>query len=198
MRWRRDGMKARRHGSAEPEAQPPSRDPKRPDADACGCANSGLPGLLELAPNWHEALTISLIRFVFAGYCSGRVDAWDQGYEAAAGVLGHDGGAIFFSRVLTLGRAVKAERHGNFNFMPGHCSRISEDEIELLAALQAAGREDGRQFDQALSILARQVDAERLHAALRGMASLIGMMADDGEASSSDAPAQAPASAVLH
>jgi hypothetical protein len=147
----------------------------------------------------HEALAISLIRFVFAGYCSGKVDAWDRGFEAASNVLGHDGGAIFFSRVLTLGRAVKAERHGNFNFMPDHCCRVSEDEIELLGALQAARRHDPRLFDQALLILSRQMDAERLRTALRGLAGLIGMMAEEAEARTAcDAPARAPVGVVFH
>jgi hypothetical protein len=199
MRWRREGVKARRHGSAEPEAKPPSSDQPQSAAESCSCAHSGLPSLQDLAGDWHEALAISLIRFVFAGYCSGKVDAWDQGFEAAAGALGHDGGSMFFSRVLSLGRAVKAERHGNFNFMPGHCSRISEDEMELLAALQAARHHDPRPLDQALFVLARHVEAERLHAALRGMANLIDMMADEADAASpSHPPTSTPAGTVLH
>jgi hypothetical protein len=158
-----------------------------------------LPSLRALAADWHEALVISQIRFVFAGYSSGKVAAWDQGFEAAAGVLGHDGGAIFFSRVLALGRAVKAERHGSFNFMPSHCSRISEDEMELLLALQTARRPDPRPFDQALFVLARNFEAEQLQGALRGMANLIGMMAEEADAASaSHPPVGKPAGTVLH
>jgi hypothetical protein len=199
MRWRREDVKGRRQGSAVPEAQYQSRQQEPAAENACGCAHSGLPLLQDLAPDVHEALAISLIRFVFAGYCSGKVDAWDQGFEAASSVLGHDGGAAFFSRVLTLGRAVKAERHGNFNFMPGHCSRTSEDEIELLAALQAARRHDPRLLDQALLVLSRQVDAGRLRAALCGLAGVIGMMTEEVDQTiSSDAPTRAPAGVVLH
>jgi hypothetical protein len=199
MRLRREAVKARRHGLAEPEEKARTQDPQRSHPDACGCACSGLPCLQDHAADWHEALAISLIRFVFAGYCSGKVEAWDHGFDAASRVLGHDGGAIFFSRVLTLGRAVKAERHGDFNFMPGHCSRISDDEIELLAALQAARHRDPCLLDQALFVLARHMEAEQLRGALRAMASLIGMMTGGADATGPDeAQARAPVGTILH
>ncbi len=204
MKWRRNGVKAGRNGGAEPqmhaahEAAHAQPDARRSDP-GCGCAHSGLPHLQELVADPHEALAISLIRFVFAGYCTGNVAAWDQGFEAAASALGHDGGSVFFSRVLTLGRAVKVERLGDFEFMPSHCRRISEDEIELLGALQAARRRDPRLLDQALLILSRQTRSERIRAALRGLADLIGMIIDEVESTSaSDALARAPAGVVLH
>jgi hypothetical protein len=199
MKWRQGGLKARRNGSAEPQAQHPSHSTSSTASEDCGCTHSSLPLLQELAADAQEALTISLIRFVFAGYCSGRVDAWDHGFEAAASVLGHEGGAVFFARVLTLGRAVKAERQGDFKFLPGHCNRVSEDEMELLGALQAARSGDPHLFEQGMIVLSRQLHTERLLAAMTAMANLIGMITNETDAKSpSHAAARAPVGTILH
>jgi hypothetical protein len=183
MNWRKQPVRTRRRGMAEPRVpevtmpEPSAQEKPATAAPSCGCASSGLPELQALARDPHEALAISLLRFVFAGYCSGKADAWDRGFDAAEQVLGHDGGAVLFGRLLTLGRAVKLERLGDFNFMPGRCSRISEDEIELLMAIQAARSPDPRPFEQALFVLSRQFEAERLASALRALAGLLGMIA---------------------
>jgi hypothetical protein len=148
---------------------------------ACGCAS--LPLLGDCANDAHDALVISLIRFVFVGYCTGRVDAWDHGCEAAIGALGLDAGTTFFGHVLALGRAVRAERAGNFNFLPATCPHVSEDEMELLAAMQAARSPDRRRLDQALFVLARKLDQARLTTALTNLASLLHLLrAEQGNA----------------
>jgi hypothetical protein len=198
MRWRRGERTARRHGAAEPEAKETASELRQPADARCNGAASGLPLLQDLASDPHEALAVSLIRFVFAGFCSGKVDAWDQGFEAAANVLGHEGGSILFSHVLMLGRAVRAERLGTFNFMPGHCSRVSEDEIELLGLIQAGRSADPRLLDQALLVFARQLESERLRASVLGLAGLLGMMTDEPlETITASAPSR-PTGALLH
>jgi hypothetical protein len=198
MSLRRDDRNARRHGSAEPGGPETEKESRQPADAGCNCAASGLPLLQDFASDPHEALAVSLIRFVFAGYCSGKVDAWDQGFEAAANVLGHEGGSIFFSRVLMLGRAVRAERLGTFNFMPGHCSRVSEDEIELLGLIQAGRSADPRLLDQALLVFARQLESERLRASVLGLAGLLGMMTDEPLATATASASSRPTGALLH
>lgn len=198
MNGRKLQSRLRRHGGAEPRAgkadQVDTTDVSQP---ACGCAASGLPKLKDLARDPHEALAMSLLRFVFAGYCSGRMDAWDKGFDAAEEVLGHEAGALFFSRVLTLGRALKTERIGNFNFMQGHCSRISEDELELLAAIQAARSADPRRVEQTLFVLSRRCKADRLASALRGLAIILGV-ADAEHGTMSEGGEPTPDQRCLH
>jgi hypothetical protein len=168
------------------------------ERNACGCAHCDLPRLRDRTSDPHESLAISLMRFVFAGYVSGRIEGWDHGFEAAAQVLGHEAGAMVFSRVLTLGRALKAERQGTFRFMPVHCTRISEDEVELLQALQTARGPDPGRFEQALLVLSRQGKSPRLHAALTGLAGLIGLVADDSRQLTRADPAFAGVPGRLH
>jgi hypothetical protein len=198
MRWQRGERTVRQHGATEPEEKETASELRQPADARCNCVASGLPLLQDLASEPHEALAVSLIRFVFAGFCSGKVDAWDQGFEAAANVLGHEGGAAFFSRVLTLGRAVRAQRLGTFNFMPGHCSRVSEDEIELLGLIQAGRSGDPRLLDHALLVFARQLESERLRASVLGVAGLLGMMTDEPQAAAAASASSRPAGALLH
>jgi hypothetical protein len=179
MRWRREDGATRRHGAARPEACESGAELAHPEDVRCNCAASGQPLLQELASDHHEALAVSLLRFVFAGYCSGKVAAWDQGFEAAANVLGQEGGAVFFSRVLTLGRAVRAERLGTFNFMPGHCSCVSEDEIELVRLVQSGRSADPRLLDQALLMFAHHLETERLRASILALVALLGVITDE-------------------
>ena len=78
MRWTRKTaeLKAtnttRSNGGAEP------RSPERSTVDVqesegCGCAGEGLPLLSEMAIDEIEMLAITLLRFVFAGFCCGKV-----------------------------------------------------------------------------------------------------------------------------
>jgi hypothetical protein len=165
------------HGRAAPKPVSDGHaDLKRSDHPA---QVSDLPRLGEMAEDDHEALVISLARFVFAGYCSGRLEAWDHGFEAADHVLGERDGVVFFAGVLALGRAIKAERCDGFHFLPPSCCHIAEDEIELLAALQAARRRDESLLRSALVALARQPAAPRIQRALRGLADLVSAMAAD-------------------
>jgi hypothetical protein len=198
MKGRRAEARGRRHGAAEPELRAGEPDAREPADARCDCAASGLSLLQDLASDPHEALAVSLIRFVFAGYCSGQVDAWDQGFEAAANVLGHEAGAVFFGRVLTLGRAVRAERLGTFNFMPGHCSRVSKDEIELLGLIQSGRSADPRLLDQTLLVFARQLESERLRASVLGLAGLLGRITDEKPATTTASATLRPAGARLH
>jgi hypothetical protein len=197
MSWRRPALRARRHGGAAPDAALPRLKDDQPAArqeHGCGCTLSGLPALRELAPDVHEALAISLIRFVFAGYFSGRLDAWDHGFEAAEHVLGSEAGTLFFCKVLALGRAVKAERLGDFNFLPSHCDRIAEDEAVLLAALQSARGGEGASLEEAMLNLSRQIEAPRLRKALSGLTCLIGQVGQATAPAQEAAPRPVPRS----
>jgi hypothetical protein len=192
--------KTRRHGGAEPEAAGSAADAVPADhaPAACGCAGAGLPLLKEHAADANEVLAICLLRFVFAGYCSGKIECWDRAYGVAAEVLGHDGGAIFMGRVLPLARAVKAEKPGSFAFLPGDCCRISEDESELLGLIQSARAGHRCQVEQAMLMFAGGGEAERLSSALKALGALLGMMAGPGTAAAGVAETGRPRGARLH
>jgi hypothetical protein len=83
--------------------------------------------------------------------------------------------------------------------MPGHCSRVSEDEIELLGLIQAGRSADPSLLDQALLVFARQMEAERLRASVLGLVGLLGMMADaPSAAATADISSRRPLGARLH
>jgi hypothetical protein len=174
MKRRRDHARSGRHGGAAPHADEGLPDSARQDRPPwTKHAGDAFPRLSDLAFDAQEALTISLMRFVMAGYCSGRTDAWDHGCAVAEEAHGPEGGVIFFTRILALGRALKAERVGAFHVMPGPCGCMCEDEVALLAAVQAARRPDPTLLALALFALSRRPDAPRLHAALRGLGGLL-------------------------
>jgi hypothetical protein len=180
MRRRAARWMGARRGAATPNLDPDDSPVNANEPAQSSWPTPAFPTLGEMTFDDHEALAVSLSRFVFAGYGSGHVAAWDQGFEAALSVLGERRGLAFFTGVLALGRAVKAERVGTFHFLPIGCCRICEDEIELLAALQAARRRDGGLLTSALFILSRQRQAQRIHAAICHLAELVDAMAASG------------------
>jgi hypothetical protein len=208
MRWARKvpDVKAagnkRSHGGAVP-GQPERASVDAPDADArestaCACAGEGLPLLSEMAGDKMEILALTLLRFVFAGFCCGKVACWNAGMDVAANVLGDDDGALLYSRVLMLGRAIQRERHGNFNFLPGNCCRITEDEIEVLALLKAARNGKPAPIEVALLTLARNGETPRLSAAASSLGRLIASLADAGLPAENHADRTRAVGQVLH
>ena len=187
----------RSHGGAEPKPPEPSTVDAR-ESEACGCAGEGLPLLCEMAADEIEMLAVTLLRFVFAGFFCGKVDCWNAGMDVAAQVLGEDDGALFYSRVLMFGRAVQRERQGNFNFLPGHCSRIAEDEIEALELLKAVRGGKPGPVEVALLTLARSIETPRLAAAAWSFGRLISSLAHAGLPAANHADRNRPVGTILH
>lgn len=138
--------------------------------EPCDCGGAGLPLLADICPDTQDATGVMLLRFVFAAYCHDKTQCIDAGMNVAAELFGEEAAANVIARMMGLVRALRAERQGNFLFLPGHCARISEDEMELAEALKAARGADKPALDLAVSLLARRSSAPRIMRSLWGLA----------------------------
>lgn len=199
----------RRRGGAKPDAGPEiaRAAPDRAagdDAAECGCGGEGLPLLADSTCDPLEVLTISLVRFAMDGYCGGRVQRWDAALRTSIEVLGPVDGPPVLARTLALVLAVRSERRRCFRFLPSHCGRISEDEMELLAVLQAARRSDADLLHDFAASLVDRPDAPQLKLAARALAALLDrlakLVASDRGRGESDAATTAmmPTNATRH
>ena len=185
------------HGKAEPRMLEKSHATVL-ESEVCSCAGYGLPLLCEIAADEIEMLAVTLLRFIFAGFCCGKVDCWNAGVDVAINVLGENDGALFYSRVLMMGRAVQRERQGNFNFLPGNCSRIAEDEIEVLALLKAVRDGKPGPIEVALLTLARSIETPRLSSAAWSLGGLISSLANARSFARTRSDFDRPVGTVLH
>jgi hypothetical protein len=177
---RRQGGAAPQPGSDTPAAPAqaarpgatPSPDSARPvDAHAtCACHGEGLPLLASAAADEREVLAICLVRFIMAGHASGKLACWEGGFATSLEVLGPVEGPAVLARALALVHAIRHERRRDFRFMPAHCVRISEDEQDLLAVLQAAREGDPLVIEAFAAMLAGQPEVPRLQLASRLLA----------------------------
>jgi hypothetical protein len=108
-------------------------DRPRPDAKA-----DELTKLTEACRDDAEVLALSVLRFVAAGYMTGDTECWDMAHRGAEQVLGASEGPVFVARMVGVMRAIRAERVGNWNFLPALCCRVTADERRLLALLALA------------------------------------------------------------
>ncbi|HEX2552552.1 MAG TPA: hypothetical protein VHL98_02550 [Microvirga sp.] len=132
-----------------------------------------------------EVLALSVTRFIAAGYMTSDAACWDAAHACAEELLGVAAGPKLVAAFAGVMRALKAERHEPWSFMPAPCCRITEDEADLLAALQVARRGDPPALRQASLRLARIEAAPRLAAALAAAAetleALVPALADAGK-----------------
>ncbi|WP_349369106.1 hypothetical protein [Salinarimonas sp.] len=161
----------RRRGGAAPETD--LETPRAKERAACGCEGLGLPLLAGATRDPLEALAIALVRFAMDGYFSGRVERWDAALRASIEVLGPVDGPAVLARVLALVLAVRNERRRRFRFMGTHCLRISEDEMELLAVIQAARRADADLLDGFAAMLVDRPDAPQVKIAAHALAAAL-------------------------
>jgi hypothetical protein len=169
----------RKHGSAAPKDSSVEDDFEEPKADShagCDCGKSGLPRLDDCIVDGLEALTMTLVRHFMVGACNNHLQVWDHAYAVAEAVVSPVNGPLLVARSFALCRAMRAERYGDYRFMPIGCRHVSEDEMELLAALQSFSSGDPGLQGQAMLAFARRTDAPGLALATELCARLIGMM----------------------
>jgi hypothetical protein len=169
-------MDTRRHGSAEPLQQTSTgqdhdadRIPVSPedgDQASCGCAGAGLPLLAQTCQTENDILAICVLRFVLAGYCHDRMQCFDAAIDAAASIHGEHFGLAIMTRAVAVVRALRAERNGNFRYLPANCCRISEDEQELVDAMNAVRGNDQFRIASAITTLSRCDHAPRIYQAV--------------------------------
>lgn len=145
------------NGSAIPRVAERTHGAQAPEM--CQCAGSGLPPLDEICAHPTDRNAIVLLRFVFAAHAFHNVQCIDAALGLAAELYGYEAAPLVAGRLLTLVRSLRLERHGNFRFLPGNCTRISEDEMELAEALRAARLHEQAAFQMAQALVARTTAA---------------------------------------
>jgi acyl CoA:acetate/3-ketoacid CoA transferase alpha subunit len=130
-------LTARRQGTAEPMAADDGNEypsearvsipPEGTEQDVCVCAGAGLPLLAETCETTDDILAICVLRFVLAGYCHDKMQCFDAAIDAAASIHGEQLGLALMTRAVAVVRALRADRNGNFRYLPANCCRISED-----------------------------------------------------------------------
>lgn len=111
-------------------SMPPRHDRMAKVADVCG--------------DDADVLALSVTRFVAAGYMTSDVACWDAAFDGAERLLGAAEGGRFVSCMVGIVRALRAEREGDWSFMPATCCRVTGHECALVGLI---GRARGRHWD---------------------------------------------------
>ncbi len=136
--------------------------------------NSRLRPLLTAAcADQAEVLALSVTRFIAAGYMTADAACWDAAHACAEEVLGVADGPKLVAAFAGVMRAIKVERLEPWSFMPASCCRITENEEDLLSALQFARRHERHALHEAVLNLTGAEAAPRLTAALEAAAATL-------------------------
>jgi hypothetical protein len=136
--------------------------------------NSRLRPLLTAAcADQAEVLALSVTRFIAAGYMTADAACWDAAHACAEEVLGVAAGPKLVAAFAGVMRAIRVERLEPWSFMPASCCRITENEGELVLALQFARRDERRALYEAALKLTGVEAAPRLVAALEAAAATL-------------------------
>lgn len=156
-------------------------------------SQNALPRVGDVCADDADVLALSVVRFVAAGYTTSDVACWDAAFDGAERLLGSDEGARFVSSLIGLVRALRAEREGDWSFMPATCCRVTGHECALVRLI---GRGRCCRWDEVMRGAAEitgQLEAPRLVSALRSAVTAI-----DAAAERLAVPPQPVAPAVLH
>ena len=120
-----------------------------------------------------EALALSIIRFLAAGYSTGDVACWDAAYSGAEHLLGAASGGRLVASLTALVRALRAERDGAWTFMPVTCCRVTKDEQAIIDLIGIARTGASPAIGRAAAALALRDDAPAIVAAAQHAAVII-------------------------
>lgn len=147
----------RRHGSARPEPERKTQAPLLQEA----CADRA------------EVLALSVSRFIAAGALTGDAACWDAAHDCAEALLGPVEGPHLVAAMAAVMRAIRAERLGEWRFMPATCCRLTPDEAALARAFGVARRGRPCAIAEAAQVLAGDREAPRLAACLEVAAAML-------------------------
>ncbi|KAB1076101.1 hypothetical protein [Methylobacterium planeticum] len=139
-----------------------------------------------------DVLALSVARFVASGYMTSDVACWDAAFDGAERLLGPRDGGRLVSGVVGIMRALRAEREGDWQFMPATCCRVTGNECALVALIGRGRRRLWDEVGREAAAITGRPEAPRLAAAVRDAAEAINAAARQlgGEAP--------PSGAVLH
>jgi hypothetical protein len=133
--------------------------------------------LEEACSDGADVLAMAVSRFIAAASMTGDAACWDAAHACAEDVLGAVEGARLVAAMASVMRALKAERMKPWAFMPASCCRLTGDERDLVAALQAARQERSSDIRETARRLTDLEDAARLVVALTAAAALLNDLA---------------------
>jgi hypothetical protein len=125
-------------------------------------AHNRLPRIDEVCADDAEVLALAVSRYLAAGYMTGDVACWDAAYDGAERVLGPRDGQAFVAAMVGVLRAIRAERSGDWAFMPATCCRATDHEQELVALLRAGRQQSSDEVEMQACRLAGVPQAPRL------------------------------------
>lgn len=114
--------------------------------DTCYQRTRHLPSIEDLRLDVSELLLLKLFRYTCASLANETAHGWETAHQVAAQELGEPDGPALVDDIVALLHAIRAERHGEFSFMPADCPicsrRLSEEERTTLELLRAARQGD--------------------------------------------------------
>ena len=144
-----------------------------PRANVNGVPHDPLRHVMDVCADPAEALALSIIRFLAAGYTTGDVACWDAAYSGAEHLLGPVSGGRLVASLTALVQALRAERGGAWTFMPVACCRVTVDEQAIIDLIGAARTGDNPAIGRAAAALALRDDAPAIAAAAQHAATII-------------------------
>ena len=120
-----------------------------------------------------DVLALSVARFVASGYMTSDVACWDAAFDGAERLLGSAEGGRLVAGVVGILRALRAERDGDWSFMPATCCRVTANECALVALIRRGRCRHWEALGREAAALAGRAEAPRLAAAVREAAETI-------------------------
>ncbi|WP_336486686.1 hypothetical protein [Methylobacterium nigriterrae] len=139
-----------------------------------------------------DVLALSVARFVASGYLTSDVACWDAAFDGAERLLGAAEGGRLVSGVVGIVRALRAEREGDWQFMPATCCRVTANECALVALIGRGRRRLWDEVRRDAAAITGRAEAPRLVAAVRDAADTL------NTAALRLVDAAGPAEAALH
>ncbi|AWN44633.1 hypothetical protein [Methylobacterium durans] len=151
-----------------------------------------MPKVAEICADDADVLALSVARFVASGYMTSDVACWDAAFDGAERLLGAAEGGRLVSGIVGILRALRAEREGDWSFMPATCCRVTENECALVALIRRGRCRHWEALRRDAAALTGRADAPRLAAAIRDAAETINAAASRLQPASASRPLGAP------
>ncbi|MEA1835039.1 hypothetical protein U8607_23360 [Methylobacterium durans] len=151
-----------------------------------------MPKVAEICADDADVLALSVARFVASGYMTSDVACWDAAFDGAERLLGAAEGGRLVSGVVGILRALRAEREGDWSFMPATCCRVTENECALVALIRCGRCRRWEALSRDAAALTGRADAPRLAAAIRDAAETINAAASRLQPANASRPLGAP------
>src|SRR6185312_12195047 len=116
----------------------PCRAPDKSSLCPSGCARSC--GADSDSLDDFSRVALSLFRLIGAAYVTGCSHCWEAAHRFADETPSVRDGALLVARVAAIVRILRGGHAGEPVYLPPCCNRLSKDELQLMALLQAARR----------------------------------------------------------